>query len=301
MKKKILITGGTGLIGSYLYQKLKDNPSYSIAILTRKAPKDTSVSYFLWNPSNEIIDEEAITFTDILIHLAGAGIANKWTSAYKKTMYSSRVDSLEFLAKEFQKKNKKIDHLISSSAVGYYGNSSINNALHQENDSSGKDYLGQFCQDWENAAEAFSDIASTTSIVRTGVVLANESGALSKMLQPIMTPIGSGEQFVPWIHIEDVCAIYLDLIKQKLPKGTYNAVSPQVQTNRSLSKEIAKAYKRWYINIALPAKVLEIVLGEMATIVLKGDSISANKLLSNHFTFRYPNAKEALEDLYQKR
>ncbi|MFK8060993.1 MAG: TIGR01777 family oxidoreductase [Polaribacter sp.] len=289
---KILITGGTGLVGKMLSTMLiKKN--HSISILTR-SPKNKNE--FKWDLSTSYIDEKAFRDIDYIVHLAGAGIADKrWTDERKKVILDSRVDSANLLFKKVKNLNIKLKGFISASANGYYG-AITTEIIFTEDDKPANDFLGQVCVAWENAAHQFETIQIPVTIFRTGIVLAKNGGALEKMLTPIVSPLGSGKQYLPWIHIEDLCNMYLMAIENNLT-GIYNAVAPEPHTSKSFSKVLAKTFKKPFLPIAVPSFILKLVFGEMADILLKGSRISSKKIEKNGYSFRFYELKKALKDL----
>lgn len=297
---KVLITGGSGLIGKVLTQFLKD-AGHDVAILTRRLDLNSGVTQYLWNPNRKEIDAEALSGVDAIIHLAGANIAEKrWTKKRWEEMYSSRVASAEFLFEKVKEDQIPLKSFISSSAIGWYG-ADTSEQLFTEEAACADDILGDLSKAWEAAADSFSDIGCSVSKVRTGIVLTHEGGALPKMMKPILfgmgSPIGSGMQYMPWIHMDDLCAIYKQLLEQKLPAGVYNGVSPEHVTNKDLTRLLAKVLQRplWLPNV--PSFVLSLIFGKMAVILLNGSRVSADKLIENGFQFKYPKTLEALEEI----
>jgi len=300
---KVLITGGSGLIGKVLTQFLKD-AGHDVAILTRKVNPKLKVKQYQWDPRVHEIDSEALFNVDCIIHLAGANIAEKrWTKKRWEEMYSSRVASAEFLFEKVKEDQIPLKSFISSSAIGWYG-ADTSEQVFTEEAACADDILGDLSLAWEAAADSFSDIGFSVSKVRTGIVLTHEGGALPKMMKPILfgmgSPIGSGMQYMPWIHMDDLCAIYKQLLEQKLPAGVYNGVSPEHVTNKDLTRLLAKVLQRplWLPNV--PSFVLSLIFGKMAVILLNGSRVSADKLIEKGFQFKYPKTLAALEDVLNK-
>ncbi len=300
---KVLITGGSGLIGKVLTQFLKD-AGHDVAILTRKVNPKLKVKQYQWDPRVHEIDSEALFNVDCIIHLAGANIAEKrWTKKRWEEMYSSRVASAEFLFEKVKEDQIPLKSFISSSAIGWYG-ADTSEQVFTEEAACADDILGDLSLAWEAAADSFSDIGCSVSKVRTGIVLTNGGGALPKMMKPILfgmgSPIGSGMQYMPWIHMDDLCAIYKQLLEQKLPAGVYNGVSPEHVTNKDLTRLLAKVLQRplWLPNV--PSFVLSLIFGKMAVILLNGSRVSADKLIEKGFQFKYPKTLAALEDVLNK-
>ena len=286
---KILITGGTGLIGSKLTQLLIEN-NHEVVILSRKPSEKNE---FKWNISKNTIDEKAFENIDFIIHLAGAGIADeRWSKARKKELIDSRVQSANLLFDYVKKLRIPLKGFISASGIGYYG-AVTSNEIFEETAKAGDDFLAEICIKWEAAAMQFEKEKIPITILRTGVVLSSSGGALEKMKTPIVTPLGSGKQYLPWIHIDDLCEMYLKAIENNLA-GIYNAVAPEHQTSYSFSKQLAKSINKPFVGIPVPSFVLKLMFGEMAVILLEGSRISAKKIEKSGFSFRFETLKKAL-------
>ena len=289
---KIIITGGTGLVGKRLSKLLIDK-NHEVVILSRN-PKEENE--FKWDISSNYIDEIALLDTDYIIHLAGAGIADKrWTKERKQIIIDSRVKSANLLYDKINELKINLKGFISASGVGYYG-AVTTDKIYEETDKAGTDFLGDVCQKWENAAQQFSTKNIPVTILRTGVVLTDNGGALDKMKTPIITPLGSGKQFLPWIHLDDLCAIYIKVIDDNL-EGVFNAVAPEHHTSKTFSKELAKSIGKPYLGIGVPSFMLKLVFGDMAKILLEGSKISAKKIEKNGYSFRFETLKKALNNL----
>ena len=293
----ILVTGGTGLIGKKLCELLR-NKGHKVAILSRN--KHTKPNNYYWNIETHHIDAKAIVEADYIIHLAGEGIADKrWAPQRKKDLINSRVETANLLFEKVKELNPNLKGFIAASGIGYYG-ATTSEKIYSENDAAGRDFVSAICKVWEKASNQFNKINIRTVIFRTGVVLSKEGGALEKLSQPIKlgvgAALGSGEQYIPWIHLEDLCNMYLYAIENEEIKGIYNAVAPEHLTNKSLTKIIANKLKKplWLPNI--PAFVMKLLLGKMATIILEGSRVSSEKIMATGFKFKYPNIKEALDN-----
>ncbi len=289
---KILITGGTGLVGTRLIEILKEK-KHKINILTRNPQQK---NHFKWDVKNNFIDEKAFKDIDYIIHLAGAGIADqRWTTKRKKTILESRVKTTNLLFEKITSLNIKLKGFISASGIGYYG-AVTSQKIFDEDDNPGKDFLGKVCIEWEEAANQFKNLNVPVTILRTGIVLAKKGGALEKMKTPIISPLGSGNQYLPWIHIDDLCHVYSKAIESDFT-GIYNAVSPEHHTSKTFSKILAEVIKRKFIKIPVPSIVLKIIFGEMSIILLEGSKISSKKIEKNGYSFRFKSLKKALLDL----
>tara|TARA_B100000809_G_scaffold42294_1_gene36757 strand:+ start:1105 stop:1980 length:876 start_codon:yes stop_codon:yes gene_type:complete len=289
---KILITGGTGLVGTRLTQMLVDR-NHDVVILSRN-PKNKNE--FKWDISKNYVDTEAFKNVDYIIHLAGAGIADKrWNDERKKIIIDSRVETANLIFNAIRENNISIKGFISASGIGYYG-AVTTTTIFKETDTVENDFLGDVCKKWEDAAHQFSTENIPVTILRTGIVLAKKGGALDKMKTPIISPLGSGKQYLPWIHIDDLCQMYIQSIEADLI-GIYNAVAPQHHTSITFSKALAKSINRPYIGIGVPGFMLKILFGELAIILLEGSRISTKKIEKNGFSFRFKTLKKALYNL----
>jgi len=300
---RVLISGGSGLVGRHLCKKLQER-EYEVAILSRSSKPGTKSRFYYWNINRNEIDREAINSCDFIIHLAGVNIgAKRWTIKRKKEIIDSRIKSIDLIFNNIDKRNNKLKAFISASAVGYYG-ALTSEKIFSETDSSSSDFLGETCSLWEKAADQFTEIGIRTVKIRTGVVLSKEGGALSKLLLPaklgLASAIGSGKQYMPWIHMDDLCDIYIQAIENETLSGAYNAVAPEHITNKALSRKIARALHKpfWFPNI--PAFVMKIIFGEMSVMLLKGSRISSDKIQAAGFQFRFPQLDTALKSLLTK-
>jgi len=294
----ILITGGTGLIGRSLSSFLTKK-GFNVTLLSRT--KHNKPNYYFWDMEKGIIEEEAIKSAHYIIHLAGVNIAeSRWSSKQKKAILTSRTLSTNLLYEKVKLLNPGLKAFISASGVGYYG-AITSSAVFTENDMAGKDFLSNVCVEWENGAKKFNSIGIRNVVLRTGVVFAKKGSALQKMSKPIKlgfgVVLGNGQQYIPWIHISDLCSLYhYVLINEKL-NGVFNAVSPDHINNYELTHLISKNYKKkiWLPNV--PAFVFRILLGEMSTLLTKGSAISPNKILKKGFKFRFSDIENALQNL----
>ena len=288
----ILITGGTGLVGARLTVFLREK-QHEVRVLSRNPKAENE---FKWDVSKNFIDDKAIEKIEYIIHLAGAGIAEKrWTKERKKVIIDSRVNTANLLFNKIKEKNISLKGFISSSGSNYYG-AKTTDKIFKEPNNAGTDFLGEVCQKWETAANQFKELEIPVTILRTGVVLSKKGGALEKMKTPIIFPLGSGKQYMPWIHIDDLCTLYLKTITGNIT-GVYNAVSPEHNTSKTFSKTLAKVIKRPYVPIAIPNFLLKLVFGELAIILLEGSRLSSEKIEKEGFVFKYKELKTALENL----
>lgn len=299
---KVLITGGTGLIGTYLSKRLLLE-GYEVAILSRNIHLNNSIPSYIWNFNLNKIDNKAFDSVDIIIHLAGANIGDKrWTIRRKKQIIDSRVKSAELILNNILKKNKTIKTFISASAVGYYG-SVTSDKIFVEKDKHFNDFIGETCNLWEKAADRFQSIGIRTVKLRTGIVLTKEKGALEKMTSSfkfgIAAILGNGKQFLPWIHIDDLCDIYIKAIKDVKMEGAYNAVAPEHVSYKTFINQLA-VFKKSFLNLKIPSFIIKLIFGEMSEILLNGIRVSSDKLIKAGYKFKFPSIKNALSDLLKK-
>lgn len=294
----ILVTGGTGFIGKYLCNLL-GSKGYNVLILSRN--KTNSPNTFYWNISENYIDPKAIKLADYIVHLTGAGIADKrWTKKRKEELIDSRVKSTNLLFNKIKEFNPTLKGFISASGIGFYG-AVTSSKIYSEKDSVGTDFLAEVCKVWESASSQFKSLNIRTVIFRTGIVLSKKGGAFEKMSQPIKlgfgSPIGTGNQYIPWIHIDDLCNMYVEAIENNELNGIYNAVAPEHITNKELTKKIANSLhkKIWLPHV--PDFILRLIFGEMALILLEGSRISSNKIEKTGFQFKFPTIQKALQEL----
>lgn len=298
MAKNILLTGGTGFVGKNITDLLVAN-GFSVSVLSRSDQKNTpSISYYKWDLNRNYIDEEAILKADYIIHLAGEGIVEKrWTEKRKKDILESRVKPVDLIFSILEKKSKKLDAFISASAIGIYG-ATTNDNICTENTPPANDFLGMTCQEWEKATDKINSLGIRTVKVRTGIVLGKGEGFLKKIVPSFKAGFGSilgtGKQYVPWIHIDDLCNIYLKAVLDQEMHGPYNACITDDTTNAVLSKTLANlfGYSIWLPKA--PAFILKIVLGEMSVAVLEGQRVSSEKIQKTGFEFQFTNLESAL-------
>lgn len=298
MKEIVLITGANGLVAKELSKKLEKD--YTVRFLTRKKQNSND---FEWDIKKGTIDEKAFENVSHIIHLAGANISEKrWSDERKKELISSRVDSAGLLLKTLQKNNIRLKSFISASGINYYGTKTTEK-IFTENDDPGNDFLSEVVILWEKAADNFKEqnVAERVVKVRTAVVLSEKDGALKKMLPPVKmgigSPIGTGKQYMPWIHINDICSIYEFALKNSELDGAFNANSPQHTTNENLTKNMAEVLHKPLFMPNVPAFVLKLMFGELSEALLEGSRASSEKIQKAGFQFDFPELKRALEDL----
>lgn len=301
MKEVVLITGASGMIAKELAKKIGNE--FEIRFLTREKEHDNE---YEWDIRKGIIDEAAFENISHIIHLAGANISEKrWTPERKRELISSRIDSAELLRNTVRKSKIKLKSFISASGINFYGTETTEK-IYTENDQPGNDFLSEVVVLWERAADDFKEqnLAERVVKIRTAVVLSEKDGALKKMLPPIQnyigSPLGSGRQYMPWIHIEDLCSIYQFALKNPTVEDAYNAVAPQHITNKYLTEKIAEVLNKPLFLPNVPGFILKLMLGELATAILEGSRASSQKIQDAGFQFKFPDLKKALNNLLTK-
>ncbi|RIJ36946.1 TIGR01777 family oxidoreductase [Pontibacter oryzae] len=302
MPGKILITGGSGLVGMRLSEMLIDQ-GYEVAHLSRNPEKVSTYKTFRWDVEAGYIDESAVTYADYIINLAGASVASeKWSEERKKEILQSRTESVNLLHKALSNAEHHVKGFISASAIGIYGDSG--DQLMSEESTYADDFLAEVCKAWEAAAWQMRDLHLRTVIFRLGIVLSIKGGALPQMARPVKmmagAPLGSGKQYMSWIHIDDMCSLFIRAIEETQFEGVYNAVAPHPVTNKEFTKELAEAMKKPLVLPKVPAFAINLMMGEMSEVVLASQRVSANKVLHTGFTFEYNHLEEALESFYEE-
>jgi uncharacterized protein (TIGR01777 family) len=308
---RVLITGGTGLVGTAVKNLLLQK-GYEVLLLTRSTV--SKEGYAHWDIDAGTIDATAIAGADYIIHLAGAGVADKrWSVARKQEILDSRTKSSALLVKALQETPNKVKAVISASAIGWYGpdqnNGGNNNLAAQgfvETDPSYPDFLGTTCAAWEASIEPVT--ANTNGLqkrlvcLRTGIVLSKHGGALKEFLKPLAVRmaavLGNGKQMISWIDVRDLAKMFVYAIEHENLSGSYNAVAPSPVSNKTLTKTLASVlYGKFYITTYVPSFVLKIMLGEMSIEVLKSTTVSAQKIQDAGFVFDYPEITKSLSSL----
>lgn len=300
MKDIVLITGANGSIAKNLTRLLEN--TYEIRFLTRMK-KNTND--FEWNIDKKTIDPDGLRGVQYIIHLAGASVADgKWTEARKREIVSSRVDSAKLMLEVLQQNNWRIKSFISASAVGIYGDHT-SEKIFTEDGPFGTDFLAEVVKQWEAAADLFEEknVAERVVKIRIPVVLSAAEGALKKMSAPvdlgIGSAIGSGKQYMPWVHISDLSKIFTFALKNNL-EGVYNAAAPEHLDNKKFMQTLATVKNKPFFMPNVPEFVLKIVFGAMSSILLNGSRVSSEKLQNAGFRFEFEQLKSALKDLYVK-
>ena len=299
----ILITGATGLIGTELVKLLLEKGHTIHYLTTSKNKIHDQPNYFgyYWNPENGIMDENSLIGVDVIVHLAGANIAKRWTNAYKQEIIESRTLSSELLFNVLKNNPHQVKQIISASGTAIYpeSHSKIYDETTTEMDDS---FLSNVVLKWEENVDRFQTLGLKVCKLRTGVVFANKGGALPEMAKPIKmgfgAAMGNGKQIQSWIHIKDLVALYYFAIQNQL-EGVFNAVAPNPISNAALTKAIAKAVHKPLFLPNIPEFVMKIILGEMSVLLFSSKNLSAKKIQDCGFKFQFPETQQALNDLYQ--
>jgi len=295
---KLLITGATGLVGSAIMSLCSQKNIFTHYLTTSKSKvkKTTKAQGFYWNPKTKEVDINCLRGIDAIINLAGASISKRWTTAYRNTIIESRVQSINLLYKLLSENEHEVKFVVSASAIGIYP-SSFTEVYTETNTASNTSFLGTVVQLWEQEVDTLSNLGLSVCKLRLGIVLSSNGGALEKMTQPIGmgfgAALGNGKQGQSWIHINDLSRLFLHVIEKNL-QGTYNAVASEVITNKELTKAISKQLHKpiWLPNI--PAFLLKIILGKMASLVVESQRVSNAKILKTGFIFEYDSLEKAL-------
>lgn len=305
----VLITGGTGLIGIRLTALLIEK-GYRVIVLTRNKKKPdnnaSNPSYAIWDPAKGVIDTKAIQEADHIVNLAGAGIADKrWTAKRKTEIAESRIKSGQLIVNALKENANKVKAVINASAMGWYGDDS---RLQKEDRSFKEDmpaapgFMGQTCNAWEESIEPVTAIGKRLVKIRTGLVLSMKGGALKSFARPVRFGIaailGNGKQMQSWIHIDDLCRMYIYAMENEAVNGACNAAAPRPVDNKTLVMELAKKMKgSFYITAYVPRFILKWMLGEMSAELVKSITLNDDKIRATGFQFIFPSIEAALNDL----
>ena len=305
MKQTVLITGGTGLVGKAL-SKVLVKKGYTVIILTRDIgdkKAEPGIGYAAWNVAKQEIDITALQQADYIVHLAGAGVVDKrWTDTYKKEIIDSRTESSRLIYESLKNNTNKVKAIVSASATGWYGGDTDPLKSFTETDAADDSFLGNTCRLWEASIEPVTTLGKRLVILRTGIVLSNDGGALVEFKKPmafgIAAILGSGKQIVSWLHIDDLCNMYVAGIENEHLSGSFNAVAPNPVSNKTLTLQLAKTLKKkFYVAVNVPSFVLKIMMGQSCIEVLKSVTVSCKKILDSGFEFKFKTIETALEDL----
>lgn len=301
--KRIVITGATGSIGRRVSEALAKEGN-QVCVFTRNIPHAKKILPFInefveWDYRDPSGWKKSLEETDVIIHLAGANLnSQRWNSEFKQIAYESRVESLKKIIEETGKLNRKPEVIISASAVGYYGNRGDEILTEEKNNSD--NYLGILCRDWENAAAGAEKFGIRWIALRTGLVLERDEGLMKKLLPAFRFfaggTLGNGMQWFPWIHIDDICGIYLYSIKNNTLDGAVNAASPGIIRMKEFAKVLGKILNR-PVFFKIPRIALRVISGELGNYATDSQRVSVEKLLNSGYKFRYEQIEAALKDL----
>jgi uncharacterized protein len=304
----VIITGGTGLVGTALTKVLLQK-GYRVIILSRNtvpAGAGNGPAYAQWDIAAGKIDAAALAEADFIVHLAGAGVADKrWTAKRKEEIVKSRTESSALLANVLATLPNKVQAVISASGIGWYGGDEKQARPFSETDPADTAFLGETCRLWEAGMDPVIALGKRVVKLRIGVVLSKAGGAYTEFAKPIRWGIagilGNGKQVISWIHIDDLCRLIIFSMEEEKMQGVYNAVSPQPATNKALTIEMARKIKgSFYIPLYVPHFVLRLMLGEMSVEILKSATVSVAKTEAAGFRFLYPSIRAAVEALEAK-
>lgn len=304
MKSKILITGGTGLVGTRLSEKLVEQ-GYNVVHLSRNQNNASTYKTFSWDISKGIIEEGAFESVHHIIHLAGAGIAEKrWSAKRKQILTSSRVDGANLIFKYLKSSDHHVKTFISASAIGIYGFDTGGIIQTEERIQLGDDFLATLTKKWELAADKFSEAGIKVVKLRLGHVLSKGGGLMRKLLPlanlGLSSPFGAGEQYMSWIHIDDLTKIFIYAIEQQDIQGVYNAVAPIPVTNKDFLKQLTMVLNKPFFLPNTPKFVLKLIFGELSSAITGGNNVSSTKIEQAGFDFQFTELSEALRNLLRK-
>ncbi len=298
----ILITGGSGLIGTALTRSLLSE-GHEVRHLSRSSHSTGAVRIFQWDPDRRNMDDDALIGVDHIVHLAGAPIADRrWTKARIDELVRSRAGTAQLLLDRTKKLGLRPKSFISAAGIGYYGATTTDRILSEE-DPPGGDTIAHISKEWEAAADRWKEICRVVKL-RTPVVLSAKGGALSKLMTPVKfgvgSALGSGDQWMPWVHIRDLVRIYRSAIANGSMEGAYNAGPTTETTNDEMMRTLARLLRKPYFMPNVPAFVMHLLLGELATILLEGSRASDGRLKAAGFKFEFEGLEIALTDLLRR-
>ena len=301
MPQTILITGGTGLVGSRITELLLKTGNQVRYLSRTPGTKQHGITAYAWDVEKQTIDEEAFKGVDSIIHLAGAGVADKkWTPQRKKEILESRTASTSLLRNTLNSIDHHVKTFVSASAIGYYGWNS-GGVWKKEESRFGDDFLATVTKAWEEEADQIGALGLRVVKLRIGIVLSTEGGALAELIKPIKlgvgAPLGGGDQYMSWIHVDDLANMFIHAAEHAELEGVYNAVAPNPETNEVVTKTAAEVLNKPCFMPNVPGFVIKLMLGQRAAMVLGGSRVSADKIMSSGFNFQYPDLEPALQDL----
>ncbi len=304
MQKTIVITGGTGLVGNRL-SRLLAQKGYRVRHLSRRRNLNAVFPAYYWNYETNEIDDDALDGANYVLHLAGANVAGSlWTKKYKQEINDSRTKTTQLLQGLIQQKNLKLDAFIAASATGFYGETGSETV--DETSQCGTTYLADVCRNWENSVQKIADLGIRTAYLRIGIVLSTQGGALQKLLPTYSLGVGSyfgnGAMFTSWIHLDDLCYLFIEAMENENYTGVYNAVAPAPTTSKELGKAVAIACnKPNALLIGAPSFALRLAMGEMSDILLGNNRVVPTRTAAHGFQWKYPDLVIAIADLIKNK
>jgi uncharacterized protein (TIGR01777 family) len=299
---KILVTGASGFVGQRLIDRLLKKGYEINSLSTRSDARIRGTTAYHWQPNDFEMDEGALDGVEGIIHLAGATVSKRWTPQYKQEIFDSRTRTAETLFRAIAKaKQHTIKSFISASAVGYYPSNA--DKLYTEDADPANDFLGQVCQQWERAGDKISQLNVRVVKLRIGIVLGRGGGVLQQLERPtrfgLGAPLGTGKQWMSWIHLDDLCRLFIFALENERVTGAINAGGAQSVTNKAMSKALAKAMNKPFFFPPVPAFALKLLLGEMATLALMSQKVSDAKTRNLGFVYQFNTLEDALTEMYQ--
>jgi hypothetical protein len=297
----VCITGGTGLIGSSLMRILKLS-AYRVLVLSREKSEDPESILRHWDYKRSIIDPGVLENADHFVHLAGESIGEgRWTDQKKREIRNSRVKSTRFLFETLSNMERKPKTFIAASAIGVYGHDTGGILIGEDRIKPGDDFLATITREWEEEVNRIRSLGIRVVILRTGMVLSYFGGIIPRLMKIIKlglgAPLGSGEQYISWIHLDDLIDLYKYCIEYRNIEGTYNAVAPNPVTNETFTKTISTVMEKPYFMPRIPGFLLKMVLGEKASMVLGGNRVSSQKIIDAGFEFKFKSLEDALYNI----
>ena len=297
----VCITGGTGLIGSSLMRILKLS-AYRVLVLSRQKSDDPESFLRYWDIDKGIIDPVTVENADHYVHLAGANVGEgRWTEQRKKEIRDSRLKSTRLLYDTIAKSKRRPKTFISASAIGVYGHDTGGILVDEDRVKPGDDFLATVTREWEEEVNKISELGVRVVILRIGLVLSYFGGAVPKLMKlsslGLSSPIGSGQQYISWIHLDDLIDLIKYCIEYPGVKGTFNAVAPNPVTNREFTRSMASILEKPSFLPPVPGFMLKMILGEKASIILGGNKVSSKKIIDAGYNFKFEKIDDALYNI----